>query len=171
MILDSFSRGHPLRIVVGITMLAILLAGSAGAVINPGFESGTSPWVLAPPGDTLTTASPGFVGINAVKLVLNSGATNIQFYQRGIILEPNTPYRLSFAAYSTTGHDMTVRLIQHVSPYAPYAPSFPVNLGTNWHTFTTEFTTNSLAITNNGRLQFLFGSYAKAGDTYYIDDI
>jgi len=171
MILDNFSRGHPLRIVVGITMLAILLAGSAGAVINPGFESGTSPWVLAPPGDTLTTASPGFVGINAVKLVLNSGATNIQFYQRGIILEPNTPYRLSFAAYSTTGHDMTVRLIQHVSPYAPYAPSFPVNLGTNWHTFTTEFTTNSLATTSNGRLQFLFGSYAKAGDTYYIDDI
>src|SRR5659263_172561 len=141
MILDSFSRGHPLRIVVGITMLAILLAGSAGAVINPGFESGTSPWVLAPPGNTLTTASPGFVGINAVKLVLNSGATNIQLYQKGIILEPNTPYRLSFAAYSTTGHDMTVKLFNHYDSNTVYAPPFTVNLGTNWHTFTNEFTT------------------------------
>ncbi|MCL7413410.1 MAG: carbohydrate binding domain-containing protein, partial [ANME-2 cluster archaeon] len=95
-----------------------------------------------------------------------------QLYQKEISLEPNTRYRLSFAAYSTTGHEVTVRLFKHVSPYTSYAPDFTVNLGTSWQTFTAEFTTTGFSSTvNDGRLQFWLSPFAAAGDNYYIDDV
>src|SRR5674536_93817 len=48
---------------------------------------------------------PAMKEIIAAMLAFSSGGTNIQFYQNGVTLEGNTHYRLSFAAYSTTGHD------------------------------------------------------------------
>jgi len=79
---------------------------------------------------TFSTVSPGYEGNNAARLVLGSSGTNIQLYQTGITLESNTAYRLSFSAYSTTGHDMAVKLFKHVSPYTAYAPKL---YGKSWH--------------------------------------
>ncbi|MCL7413615.1 MAG: Ig-like domain-containing protein, partial [ANME-2 cluster archaeon] len=145
---------------------------SYNIIQNPGFESETYPWIFYSSGKgTFSIVSPGFDGSNSAKLALKKGGTNIQLYQTGVSLEPDTRYRLSFAAYSTTGHDMTVRLFKHVSPYTDYAPEFTANLGKNWQTFTTEFTTKGFTGTvNDGRLQFWFVPFA-AGDTYFIDDI
>jgi len=140
---------------------------------NPGFESGTSPWLFytSETGD-FSMASPGFEGSNAAKLALNSGSTNIQLYQKGVTLEPDTRYWLSFSAKSNTGHDVNVRLIKHVSPYTNYGLDFTADLDTNWHTFTTEFTTNGFTDTvNDGRLMFWLTPFAASGDTYFIDDI
>ena len=147
---------------------------SINIISNPGFESGTASWTLYTSGTgTFSTASPGFEGNNAAKLTFNSAGTNIQLYQTGITLLPNTRYRLSFSAYSTTGHDMTVRLIKHVSPYTSYAPDFTANLGTSWQTFTTDFNTTGFftGTVSDGRLMFWFADYAGAGDIYYIDAI
>jgi len=143
------------------------------SIKNPGFESGTTPWLFYTSGTgTFSTVSPGHEGSNMGRLALSSGGSNIQLYQTGIALEPNTRYRLNFAAYSTTGHDVTVRLLKHVSPYTAYAPDFTANLGTSWQTFTTEFTTSGLTGTvNDGRLQFKLAPFAKSGNTYYIDDV
>jgi len=143
------------------------------SIKNPGFESGTTPWLFYTSGTgTFSTASPGYEGNNAARLAMSSGGSNIQLYQAGIALEPNTRYRLSFAAYSTTGHDVTVRLFKHVSPYTAYAPDFRANLGTSWQTFTTEFITSGFTnIVNDGRLQFKLAPFAASGDTYYIDDV
>ncbi|MCL7414391.1 MAG: carbohydrate binding domain-containing protein, partial [ANME-2 cluster archaeon] len=121
---------------------------------------------------TFSTVSPGYEGGNMAKLALSSGGSNIQMYQTGITLEPDTRYLLSFAAYSKTGHDMTVRLFKHGSPYTAYAPDVTANLGTGWQTFTTEFTTHGFTGTvNDGRLQFWLAPFAASGDTYYIDDV
>lgn len=101
-----------------------------------------------------------------------TGGTNIQLYQKGISLEPKTRYRLSFAAYSTTGHDLKVKLIKHVSPYTGYGLDQTFNLGTSWQEFSTEFiTTGFSGMVNDGRLMFYLAPFAKAGDKYYIDNV
>lgn len=140
---------------------------------NPGFESGTSSWRFYTSGTgTFNITSLGVEGASAARLTLNSGGTNIQLYQTGMILEPKTRYRLSFSAYSTTGHDIIVRLFKHGSPYTSYAPNFKAYLGTSWQTFTTEFTsTGSTATVNDGRLMFWFAPFATAGEVYSIDDV
>ncbi len=141
-------------------------------IMNPGFESGTTSWLFYTSGTgSFTAVSPGYAGNNAAKLAFGSSGTNIQLYQTGVTLEQNTRYRLSFAAYSSTGHDMTVRLFKHVSPYTSYMPDFSANLGPSWQTFTTEFTTSGIGTVNDGRFVFWLAGFAAAGDTYYIDDI
>lgn len=140
---------------------------------NAGFESGDASWTFYTNGlGTFSITSPGYKGNNAAKLYLKSSGSNIQLYQTDIKLEPNTQYRLSFSAYSTTGHGMKVRLIQHDSPYDPYGLDFIPDMGTSWQTFTTEFTTSDFASTvNDARLMFYIGDFAAAEDIYYIDDV
>jgi LEA14-like dessication related protein len=152
--------------------LTITPTDSINLIMNPGFESKTTSWLFYTNGTGAFTASqPGYEGNNAAKLVFGSAGSNIQFYQTGVILEPDTRYRLSFAAYSTTGHDVTVELFQHDSPYTAYMPDFTVNLETTWQTFTTEFISGVSSPVNDGRLMFWLAPFAKAGDTYYIDNV
>lgn len=142
-------------------------------ITNPGFESGTTSWTFYTNGiGTFNAASPGYEGNNAAVLALSSVGSNMQLYQTGITLEQNTRYRLSFAGYSTTGNDVSVRFIQHVSPFTSYMPEYVANLGKTWQTFTTEFEpTGFTGAVNDARLQFWLSPFAAAGDTYYIDDI
>ena len=144
-----------------------------GVIMNPGFELGTTSWLFYNSGiGTFITASPGYEGIQAAKIALNSGGSNIQLYQIGVKLEPNTRYRLSFAANSTSGHDLSVNLIKHGSPYTNYGLAYTANLGTSWQAFSTEFTTKGFKDNvNDGRLMFWLAPFAEAGDTYYIDDV
>jgi len=146
---------------------------SNNLIQNPGFESGTSPWIFyTSETGTFSMASPGFEGSNAAKLALNNGGKNIQLYQKGLTLEPDTRYWLSFSAKSNTGHDVNVRLIKHVSPYTNYGLDFTADLDTNWQTFTTEFTTTGFTDTvNDGRLMFWLAPFAASGDTYFIDGV
>ena len=148
-------------------------------IANPGFESGITSWSKST-GVTFSTVTPGFEGTKAAKLVIGTTTTNMQFYQAniplgtGLYLEPNTRYRLSFTAYSTTGHDIRVKLIKHVSPYTNYGVDKTFNLNTDWQTFSTEFTTSGFTTrVKNGRLQFFLtgtGLGAK-GDIYYLDNV
>ncbi|MDD5688635.1 MAG: carbohydrate binding domain-containing protein [Elusimicrobia bacterium] len=140
---------------------------------NPGFETGKMLWVYyAGGGGEFSTSTPGYNGTFAAKCTITATNANIQLYQTGIELEPNTHYRLSFSAYSTTGHDVTVNLLKNVSPYTNYGLTYTANLGTTWQTFTTEFNTKGFTSkVSDGRLRFWLASFAKAGDIYYIDDV
>ena len=126
----------------------LLITSQAPQIImNPGFESGTLSWLFYTSGTgSFTAVGPGYAGNNSAILAFGSVGTNIQLYQTGVTLEANTRYRLSFAAYSTTGHDVTVRLFKHGSPYFAYMPDFTSNLGTGWQTFTTEFTSSGFTL-------------------------
>jgi hypothetical protein len=147
----------------------------SGSIKNAGFESGTTSWVFHTDGTgTFTAASPGYGGTAlAANLALNSGGTNVQLYQTGIPLEPNTRYRLSFAAKSSSGHDMIVYLHKHLTPYTNYGlNNYLAPLTTCWQTFSTEFTTTGFAGTvNDARLRFWLAPFAAAGDTYNIDNV
>ncbi|MBK1877957.1 LamG-like jellyroll fold domain-containing protein [Pelagicoccus mobilis] len=142
---------------------------------NPGFESGSLPtWRFYTSGSGgASVVSPGYTGSNAVKLTINSNASNIQLYQNDVPLEPNTDYRLTFAAYSTSGRDFRVSLTKHSSPYSNYGINRVRSyLTMDWQVFTIEFTTKNFSSpVSDGRLYFWLGDDARAGDRYYIDDI
>jgi len=146
---------------------------SINLINNSGFESGSVLWSFYTSGTgNFGTATPGYEGSNSARLNLSSGGANIQLHQMGITLESNTRYRLSFAGYSTTGNDLTVNLIKHGSPYTFYGLGYAPDLGKNWQTFTTEFNTSGFTGTvTDGRLMFQLGSFAAAGDIYYIDNV
>ncbi|MDD5687129.1 MAG: carbohydrate binding domain-containing protein [Elusimicrobia bacterium] len=151
------------------------LSTSSGTnhVINAGFESGTDSWAYyAGGGGTFISTTPGFEGAKSAKCTITAANGNIQLYQTGICLNPNTRYRLIFTAYSPTRHAVTVHLLKHGTPYTDYGLNYTANLGTSWQTFTTEFiTTGFTAPVTDGRFRFWFTPYATAGDTYYIDDV
>lgn len=146
---------------------------AANAVQNSSFESGTVSWAFyAGGGGTFISSAPGYAGTNAAKVSLTSSNSNIQLYQTGIFLEPNTHYRLTFAAYSSSGRDLDVKLQRHSSPYTNYGLNYNADLGTSWQTFTADFTTSSFSgSTTDSRLMFWLAPYVQAGDIYYIDDV
>ena len=151
----------------------LFLTSLPNLITNPGFESEKTSWNFFTDGTgSFMAASPGYEGNNAAVLALNNIGSNVQLYQTRISLEPDTNYRLSFSAYSNTGNDLSVRLIQHYSPYASYMPEYKADLGKSWQTFIVEFNTTGLTNTiTDGRLMFWLSPFAAAGDTYYIDDI
>jgi hypothetical protein len=54
---------------------------------------------------------------------------------------------LSFSAYSNTGHDVSVSLLKHVSPYTNYGLSNQVvELTTSWQMYSVQFTTSGFSI-------------------------
>jgi hypothetical protein len=142
---------------------------------NPGFENDVvSPW-------TFYTNTAGSFDIDrpddgrpyAGHVKIASAGTNVQLFQPDIRLEPNTIYKLSFNAYSNTGHDLTVSLIKHGPPYTNYGLQDNVcDLTTTWGTCSVEFTTSGFSGTvNDARLMFWLAPFAVAGDQYYFDNV
>lgn len=144
------------------------------SVSNGDFEAGMSSWTFYTSGSgSAVASSPGYAGSSAARITINNAASNIQLFQNGVSLEPNTDYRLTFAAYSSSGRDLRVSLSKHSSPYTNYGINRTrMFLETSWQTFTLEFTTSGFGLpVTNGRFYFWFASDAKAGDVYYIDQI
>jgi hypothetical protein len=151
-----------------------LIPRDNNVVINPGFENGEFPWKFYTNGTGSFTFTPSACeGSSAAYISTITAGTNIQFYQTDLPLKPNTDYALSFCAYSNTGHDLRVMLIQHDSPYSNYGLSRSlVNLTTNWKTYTINFKTKDFAgPVSDARLSFWLATDSKAGDEYWIDDV
>jgi hypothetical protein len=149
-------------------------------VANPGFESGTGSWVYfysSAAGGTgsFTAGTPAAAGTKAAQVTVTTlpSDKNVQLYQYNLTLQPNKRYRLSFAAKSSTGHDMKVSVIKHGSPYTNYGLSAYVPaLTSSYQTFTVDFTTSGFtAPVTDGRLMFFLGDHAANGDQYGIDAV
>ena len=155
------------------TFITLAYTPSANLLTNPGFESGTANWVFYTDATgSYTAISPGYVGNNTAKISLNTLGINMQLYQSGISLEPNTSYRFTASAYSNTGHDILIKLFKSTSPSTEYGLSYAPNLTASWQTFTQEFTTSGFSgNVSDGRLRFYFPGLASAGDVYYLDDL
>ncbi len=156
------------------TGLLAFLTTTDGIISNQGFESGTSPWVFYTNGagtfsdDALGAGSP-----HAGHVSISQAGSNVQVQQANLVLEPNTLYQLSFKAYSNTGHDLSVFLHKHTSPYTNYGLSNKVfKLTSSWSEFSVQFTTTGFSGTvNDGRLRFWLTPYAAGGDQYFFDDV
>ena len=143
-------------------------------VANPQFEPGTTGWSFYTDGAaTFTSVAPGYLSEKAARIAVTTPGTNVQLYQSNLRLEPNTDYVLSFAAYSNTGHDLSVSLLKQTSPFPNYGLSNAVfNLGTGWQVFTRQFRTGGFTSpVTDGRLRFWFAPYDAAGDEYHIDAV
>lgn len=145
------------------------------AVENGDFESTIAPWKFYTNGKGgAAVGGPGYDGsVSAANISVNATGSNTQFFQNGLALEPNTEYRLSFAAYSNTGRNLRVSLGKHSSPYTNYGLNRAVvDLTTGWQVYTLTFTTGNFnSGVSDGRLFFWFASDARRGDQYFIDDI
>ncbi|MCB0132138.1 MAG: carbohydrate binding domain-containing protein, partial [Caldilineaceae bacterium] len=144
-------------------------------VQNYCFVDGTLPWrtyhdaYLAR--DSVSSSSP-FAGDQSAMITVWRWGRNIQFYQTGISLMPETTYELSFAALSNNGQDMSLYLHNHRSPYTSYGlRGVRVNLEPYWKVFTITFTTPARSDMNNARLRFWLAPYAKSGTVYQIDRV
>ncbi|MCD4768072.1 MAG: carbohydrate binding domain-containing protein, partial [Methanosarcinales archaeon] len=159
-------------------LFAIYLSPSSGesinVVSNPGFESGTTNWVFYTNGaGTFLNDVPGAATPHAGHITITKPGTNVQVYQKNLVLEPNTEYQLDFKAFSENGHDLTVSIKKHSYPYTNYgSKNKVVNLGTSWGSHSITFTTSGFSGTvNDARLMFSMAPYDATGDQYYFDDV
>lgn len=147
----------------------------AGNVLaNPSFESGTSSWSFYTNGSgSFTSDSGAYHCDSAAKINISGAGSNVQLYQAGVSLQPNTNYRLSFAAKSNSGHNLSVSVQNHEPNYAYWGlKNHVANLSANWQTFEVEFTTEGFSSPqDNGRLRFWLAPYDAAGDVYWIDNV
>jgi lysophospholipase L1-like esterase len=175
-VIVSNSSGSVTSYAATLTVSGAPTAGSStgGMLANSGFESGTSPWNFYSNGSgVLSTVSGGTEGAKTAKISIVVEGTNVQLNQTGVTLASDIKYQLSFDAYSSSGHDLTVSLAKNVSPYTSYGlMGAEFNLGTSWQHFSTTFTTWGLGGTvTDGRLMFWLAPYDAAGDEYYIDNV
>jgi hypothetical protein len=148
--------------------------GGNNVVQNAGFESGTSGWnFYTNATGSFTVAGPGDGSVNAGVVTTTTVGTNIQLNQSGLALQPNTAYRLTFSAYSNTGHDLRVSVLKHGSPFTNYGLNLAIaNLTTGWQSFTFDFTTTGFSTAvADARLMFWFASDAAPGDQFRIDNV
>ncbi|MDO8469968.1 MAG: carbohydrate binding domain-containing protein [bacterium] len=151
-----------------------ILPVPVNVIENSGFEPLASPWTFYTNGSgAFTTTTPGYEGVQSGRLSLTTVGSNTQLYQANVDLESETKYRLSFAAYSSTGHNVGISVLKHTSPYTNYGlNNFAVDLTTGWQLYTTDFTTAGFyGPVTDGRLMFALNGYASNGDSYYIDDV
>ncbi len=148
---------------------------ATNVIVNPSFESGTSPWVFYTNGTgNLAIVSPGPSSPNAARVTISTSGSNMQLYQFGITLQPNTQYRLTFKALSSIGHNLAVSIGRHDAPYTNYGLNNQLfDITPAWQTFTVDFTSTGFPppTPTNARLRFAFNGYATPGDLYFIDDV
>jgi len=135
---------------------------------NGDFEGGLDRW------STLrahaASVAPAQSGATSVRLRNESRAARGQFFQDGLAITPNTPYRLTLWARSTGGHDMHVALVQDVAPFPSYGLGKTLNLTPEWRQFTVNFVTRNLTeAVNDGRLRFRLGSGARV--EIFVDSV
>ncbi|MCK5573456.1 MAG: carbohydrate binding domain-containing protein, partial [Bacteroidetes bacterium] len=142
-------------------------------VENAGFEVGIDPWFFATDGTaSFDVDAPSDASMHAAHVTVYEEGSNVQLSQAGLQLESNTIYKLSFKAYSTTGHDLTVSIHEDSAPHRSFGVSEKeFDLSYNWETFAVIFTTPDLSGFGDGRLRFWLAPYDEAGDEYFIDDV
>ncbi|MFN0157698.1 MAG: carbohydrate-binding protein [Bacteroidota bacterium] len=141
---------------------------------NPSFESGTSGWTFhTDRTGTFSSDGPGVDGPNAAKIRITRQGENVQLYQSGVSLQSGVSYRLTFSAYSSTGHNLSVWMHKQGSPYTNYGlDEHVINLTTSWRSFSIQFTAGGFNGTvNDARLRFWLAPYDAAGDYYFFDNV
>jgi hypothetical protein len=95
----------------------------------------------------------------------------VELSERGLLMQPDTVYRLTFSAYSSSANDMEVALVRDEPPFSTYGLAYQrVQLSTVWKEYAFDFTSeNFSSFVNNARLVFRFDRYANPGDVFGID--
>jgi hypothetical protein len=149
----------------------------AGNVVeNPGFEaSDLKPWKFYTNGKgyALPVTSTFYECTQSAKVKIKVQGNNVQLFQYGLELQPNTSYQLRLAAKSTDGRDVRLYLHKHRSPYTNYGLNgLPLDLTDEWQVFVVQFTTTGFSEpVSDGRLRIWLAGSDAPGAEYYFDDV
>jgi hypothetical protein len=142
---------------------------------NPGFEAGTiSPWSFYTNGSAgRQLSSDRYECKKAFEASIYKAGSNVQLYQAGIALQPNTAYKLRLAAKSTDGRDVRLYLHKHYSPYTNYGLNgLTIDLTDEWQVFVVQFTTTGFTSPVwDGRLRIWLAETDAPGAHYFFDDV
>ncbi|MBK1877960.1 carbohydrate binding domain-containing protein [Pelagicoccus mobilis] len=142
---------------------------------NGDFEENLSAWKFYTSGDGRSLwGDGGYDGsLGYARLEIDEKASNIQLWQEGVVLEPDTEYVLRFAAKSNSRRAVRVSLSKHTSPYTLYGLNrVRVDLSDEWTLHKVRFRTSGFnRAVSDGRLYFWLADDALAGDVYCIDDV
>ncbi len=148
--------------------------GSVTLLANAGFELGTGSWAFYTNGaGTYTVVPAGPQNPHAGRVAVTTEGGNVQLYQSGVTLEAGESYLLYFRGYSTTGHDVSMSIQKHTTPFTSYGVSGQVfNLDTTWKDFVFPFTSSGFTgVATDARVMFYLAPYDSAGDSFYFDDV
>lgn len=136
-------------------------------VRNGDFQDGLTDWAFhAPPGSTAVVEN------GMAQLSVAATSDNIQLYQSGIVLEPETRYLLTFTAAASGPHSLGVYIHRNGPPYDPFGLSNQaVDVDTEPKVCMMDFTTPPGTTLAGGRLRFWLAPYAAAGSIYRIGDV
>lgn len=142
---------------------------------NGTFDVGTANWSFFSDGKgTFSATMPDPTHCDkAAQITIEQAGQNVQLFQSGIVLQPDSTYILRFAAKSSSGNNMSLFLQKHEPNYKSYGlNNIEVDLTTEWQLFQIEFTTSGFnGVVNNGRLRFWLAPYDQPGDIYWIDQV
>jgi hypothetical protein len=148
---------------------------AGNVILNPGFESGTTNWSFFTDGKgSFTTTTQNVYECNrAVQVNIKIEGKNVQLFQPGLTLQPNTAYRLRLAGRASANRAVKLFLAKHTSPYTNYGVSgVTINLTSSWQVYQIDFTTKGFsAPVSDGRLRIALESSDVAGDIFYFDHV
>ncbi|MCB0056302.1 MAG: carbohydrate binding domain-containing protein, partial [Caldilineaceae bacterium] len=142
-------------------------------IVNGGFEGELAPWRFWSDGrGTFDVGVDHYECAQAGHVRIDVPGANVQLFQHGITLAPQTTYRLRLAARSSSGRDVSLFLHKHTEPFTKYGLNGVVlDLTRDWQTFTVQFTTPDFAESvNDARLRIWLAADDASGEEYWFDD-
>lgn len=137
-----------------------------GIIINGDFTDGFTGWSFhAPKGSKFDIDNGG------ARLEVSGKSDNIQLYQSGLTLKPETRYLLTFTASANGPHTLAVHVHRHVTPHDSFGlANYIADVEEEPRSFASYFTTPAGEL-DNGRLRFWLAPYADKGSVYHIGHI
>jgi hypothetical protein len=145
---------------------------AGNALSNPNFDNGTSGWSFSTNGvGAFSIGAPGFHKETTAKVYVSEAGSSTLLSQSGIVLSPDSTYRLRFAACSSSGDDLEVFLRKQGSSSTSYGvDAYHIDLSPAWNVYSIDFKPSGFASpVNDARLIFGFSRYGAPGDIYSID--
>ncbi len=164
---------HTLVAVLCVTCVWTTARSQTPLFTNGNFEAGTTGWTLSSSGTaTFQVVTPGYLSSNAGRVSITRTGTTMFLYRSGFALTAGTRYRVSFAGYSSSARDVAVAVQKNSATTSLGLAAKRMNLTAGWGMFSVEFVASGFTgTTTDTRLRFNFASYARAGDSYYLDSV
>jgi len=141
---------------------------------NFGFEDSKTKWSFYTNGK----ASYNVVSSNTphcdnyARIGITTSGSNVQLFQTGFTLEPNTEYTLRLTARATGGKNVQVLIHRNTTPTTNYGLSRTLNLTAEWQTFEVAFQTSGFSsTTTDTRLRLWLAPYDVNGAVFDFDEV
>ncbi len=134
-------------------------------LVNGDFSDGFTGWKFHAPKGSSFDIDGG------AQLTVSGKSDNIQLFQAGLELEPETRYLLTFTAAANGPHTLAVHMHRNVKPFDSFGlANYIADVGDEPKSFATYFTTPKGTL-DDGRLRFWLAPYADVGSVYRIGNV